>query len=50
MYKAAMKRSLPFDEPHRKDVAAKFAQFGWQFSAVPICPHCVKQQANTGGT
>jgi hypothetical protein len=50
MYKAAMKRGLPFDEAHRRDVAAEFVQFGWHFSGVAICPYCVKQQVNAGGT
>ncbi len=50
MYKAASKRGRSFDESHRRDVAAEFVKFGWHFSGVAICPHCVKQQDSVGGT
>ena len=50
MYKVAMRGRLPFEEAHRREVAAELVRFGWLFSAVAICPHCAKQQDDAGAT
>ena len=47
IYKAEMRWGYAFDEAHRGQIAAEFAQVGWDFvGGMAICPSCKGKSAN----